>query len=40
MESILSLGTSIAMLPLFPKMNTKGKVLNTTFGLSGAFGFG
>lgn len=40
MESILSLGTSIAMLPLFPKINTKGKVLNATFGLSEAFGFG
>lgn len=40
MESILSLGTSIAMLHLFPKMNTKGKVLNATFGLSEAFGFG
>lgn len=40
MGLILSLGTSIAMLPLFSKMNAKGKVLNAAFGLSGAFVFG
>lgn len=37
---ILSFGTSIAMLPLFEKMNTKGKILNAAFALSGAFVFG
>lgn len=40
MGIILSFGTSIAMLPLFPKMNNKGKILNAAFSLSGAFVFG
>ena len=40
MGMILSFGTSIAMLPLFEKMNTKGKILNAAFALSGAFVFG
>lgn len=40
MGLILSLGTSIAMLPLFSKMNRKGKILNAAFSLSGAFVFG
>ena len=40
MGMILSLGTSVAMLPLYEKMNTKGKILNAAFALSGAFVFG
>ena len=40
MGIILSFGTSIAMLPLFSKMNRKGKILNAAFSLSGAFVFG
>lgn len=40
MGIILSFGTSIAMLPLFSKMNQKGKILNAAFSLSGAFVFG
>lgn len=40
MGIILSFGTSIAMLPLFSKMNKKGKILNAAFSLSGAFVFG
>ena len=40
MGIILSFGTSIAMLPLFGKMNRKGKILNAAFSLSGAFVFG
>lgn len=40
MGLVLSLATSIAMLPLFTKMNKKGKILNATFSLSGAFVFG
>ena len=40
MGMILSFGTSIAMLPLFSKMNRKGKILNAAFSLSGAFVFG
>ena len=40
MGMVLSFGTSIAMLPLFEKMNTKGKILNAAFALSGAFVFG
>lgn len=40
MGFILSLATSIAMLPLFSKMNRKGKILNSAFSLSGAFVFG
>ena len=40
MGMILSLGTSVAMLPLYEKMNTKGKILNAAFALSGAFIFG
>ena len=40
MGIILSFGTSIAMLPLFGKMNRKGKILNAAFSLSGSFVFG
>lgn len=40
MGIILSFGTSIAMLPLFSKMNKKGKIINAAFSLSGAFVFG
>ena len=40
MGIILSFGTSIAMLPLFSKMNRKGKIFNAAFSLSGAFVFG
>ena len=40
MGIILSFGTSIAMLPLFSRMNQKGKILNAAFSLSGAFVFG
>ena len=40
MGLLLSLGTSIAMLPLFSKMNRKGKICNAAFSLSGAFVFG
>ena len=37
---ILSLGTSIAMMPLFSKMDTKGKLINAAFSVSGAYVFG
>lgn len=37
---ILSLGTSIAMIPLFPKMDTKGKIMNAAFSVSGAYVLG
>lgn len=37
---LLSLGTSIAMIPLFPKMDTKGKIINAAFSVSGAYVLG
>lgn len=37
---LLSLGTSIAMIPLFSKMDRKGKIINGAFSVSGAFVFG
>lgn len=37
---ILSLGTSIAMIPLFSKMDNKGKIINAAFSVSGAYVLG
>lgn len=37
---ILSLTTSLAMLPLFSKMDNKGKILNGAFSVSGAYVIG
>lgn len=37
---ILSLTTSLAMLPLFSRMDTKGKILNGAFSVSGAYVLG
>lgn len=34
---ILSLTTTFAMLPLFPKMDTRGKLLNAAFSVGGAY---
>lgn len=37
---LLSLGTSLAMIPLFSKMDRKGKILNGAFSVAGAYVFG
>lgn len=37
---VLSLGSSVAMLPLFHKMDEKGKIINSAFSVSGAYVFG
>ena len=37
---LMSLATSISMLPLYPKMDVRGKVMNAAFAVSGAFVFG
>lgn len=37
---ILSLATSISMLPLFSRMDTRGKIMNAAFSVGGAFTFG
>lgn len=37
---LLSLGTSIAMIPLFNQMDRKGKMMNAAFSVSGAYVFG
>lgn len=40
MGLLLSLGTSIAMIPLFSQMDNKGKMMNAAFSVSGAYVFG
>lgn len=40
MGLLLSLGTSIAMIPLFSQMDRKGKMINAAFSVSGAYVFG
>lgn len=40
MGLLLSLGTSIAMIPLFSQMDRKGKMLNAAFSVSGAYVLG
>ena len=40
MGLLLSLGTSIAMIPLFSSMNRKGKMMNAAFSVSGAYVIG
>lgn len=37
---LMSLATSISMLPLYAKMDVRGKVMNAAFTVSGAFVFG
>ena len=37
---LMSLATSISMLPLYSKMDVRGKVMNAAFAVSGAFVFG
>ena len=37
---LLSLGTSIAMIPLFSQMDRKGKMMNAAFSVSGAYVLG
>ena len=37
---ILNCATSLAMLPLYSKMNKKGKLMNAAFSVSGAYVFG
>lgn len=37
---ILNCASSLAMLPLYSKMNTKGKLMNAAFSVSGAYVFG
>lgn len=37
---LLSLGTSIAMIPLFSRMDNKGKIMNAAFSVSGAYVLG
>lgn len=37
---ILSLATSLSMLPLFSRMDTRGKIMNSAFCVSGAFVLG
>ena len=37
---ILGMTTSVAMLPLFPKMDNKGKLINAAFSVSGAYFLG
>ena len=37
---LLSLGTSLAMIPLFSKMDRKDKILNGAFSVAGAYVFG
>lgn len=37
---LLSLGSSIAMLPLYPKMNKQSKQINAAFSISGAYALG
>ena len=37
---LLSLFTSLSMLPLFESMDTRGKVMNAAFTVSGAFALG
>jgi len=37
---LLSLASSLAILPLLPQMDKKGKLLNAAFGVSGAYVFG
>lgn len=40
MGLLLSLGTSIAMVPLFSQMDRKGKMMNAAFSVSGAYVLG
>ena len=40
MGLLLSLGTSIAMVPLFSQMDRKGKMMNAAFSVAGAYVFG
>ena len=40
MGLLLSLGTSIAMIPLFSQMDRKGKMMNAAFSVSGAYVLG
>ena len=40
MGLLLSLGTSIAMVPLFGQMDRKGKMMNAAFSVAGAYVFG
>lgn len=40
MGLLLSLGTSIAMVPLFSQMDRKGKIMNAAFSVAGAYVFG
>lgn len=40
MGLLLSLGTSIAMIPLFSQMDRKGKIINAAFSVSGAYVLG
>lgn len=40
MGLLLSLGTSIAMIPLYSQMDKKGKVMNAAFSVSGAYVMG
>ena len=37
---VLSLATSLSMLPLFGKMDRRGRVMNAAFSVSGAFALG
>ena len=37
---ILSLATSLSMLPMFHQMDARGKVMNAAFTVSGAFALG
>lgn len=40
MGLLLSLGTSLAMIPLFSQMDRKGKIINGAFSVTGAYVFG